>query len=188
MLTPNTSPSCFSTINSDSRFVRQLGGRDQSPGPVAHFLGSLVGAQQTALHQGALRPPVGHTMQGGVPHAQGSLSMFAAQPLTSPGQCLSYSSHLCGSTCSLLPKVFWITTAEYEGSCCMACSGRGAASAAGESVLDSGGEPLCFLLPSSLQGFEAQTGVAAAPISVGMLCRKIPRVLAPCTCFEGACK
>jgi len=30
---------------------RQLGGRDQAPGPVAHFLGSLVGAQQTALHQ-----------------------------------------------------------------------------------------------------------------------------------------
>ncbi len=96
MLTPNTSPSCFSTINSDSRFVRQLGGRDQSPGPVAHFLGSLVGAQQTALHQGALRPPVGHTMQGGFSHAHGSLSMFAAHPFTSPGKCVSYSSHLCG--------------------------------------------------------------------------------------------
>ena len=32
--------------------VRRLGGRDQAPGPVAHFLGSLIGAQQAALHQG----------------------------------------------------------------------------------------------------------------------------------------
>ena len=29
-----------------------LGGHDSAPGPVAHFLGSLVGAQQASLHAG----------------------------------------------------------------------------------------------------------------------------------------